>query len=268
MKHQELSWRVNVCDRIKSQIEQLTQPWTEHVSQRVQTCGADGVWRTDIKVQSIPQPPLLNQLEQTDRAGAQALTMSVPTSKPPMPLFGLDLAKQIETEARQWVHALIPSWRPQSIRQYLTVLADDPDTSRMTAGINIAASRLTARCPALLHRLATTAPTLPDNTLTNLAAAVRRWWMSARILTAWDTPPHRMHAPCPECGAAGKLAALTDQVDSRGEAKPTLVAVSCVECLALWDTPELIDRLADQIYAGVGVSSAAVVSSCPESGAA
>lgn len=58
---------------------------------------------------------------------------------------------------------------------------------------------------ANLHRLHTLSTTLPRKRRAQLEGDARRWWLRARIVTGWDTPPWSPDATCPACGERGTL---------------------------------------------------------------
>ncbi len=232
-RRQDLSWRGTVCDRIRSRVGQLVDPWVEHVSQRAPVLGEDGVWRPEVRTSSTEQPSLLDQLEHPTRVTG-GVVASRSGSRPPGSMEGVDLLRQIELEAREWVWLVLPSWSPSGARVALSGLAREVDDTRLAAGVQVVAARLAADSRQMLRRLAQVAPTLPDEDLSALDVSVRHWWARARMVTSWDSPAHRLHVRCPQCQAVGKLVARTDTVGRDGQGGAVLLAVTCLECHQVW----------------------------------
>lgn len=64
-----------------------------------------------------------------------------------------------------------------------------------------------------------------DHAARHVANATSRWVTAARIITGAETPPRRIHAPCPQCATNGSL-----------RATPSPLGAYCVECHHAWDS--------------------------------
>lgn len=72
-----------------------------------------------------------------------------------------------------------------------------------------------------------------------ITASVRSWWITARIVTGWDSPAWRPDATCPQCGERGTLSIrLADKI----------ARCSHEACWSTWDEVT-IGLLADHIRA-------------------
>lgn len=125
---------------------------------------------------TITVPSLLDQLDAGVTAappGDQAEGHTGYASRPAVHVDSLDAAASIADAVHEWTRTL--------------------------------GARPTGDLHADLHRLNTRAHTLPRKTRARLEADVRRWWLRARIVTGWDTPPWSPDATCPGCGERGVL---------------------------------------------------------------
>lgn len=158
-------------------------------------------------------PPLLVQLRRSvmptntqteDNAG------TVATSRPAASVAAIDTAKQIRTDAAQWLRDLDADDTGDSIAvvRRLASLAPSQDHCGKRTPRRDITGRVTC-CTA--HRI---------------EADVRRWWTWARMATGWDTPPWQPHNTCPLCGTHDSL-----------RIRPVEKIASCTAgtCRAVWD---------------------------------
>lgn len=69
---------------------------------------------------------------------------------------------------------------------------------------------------------------------------LRAWWLHARIVTGWETPPFRPNNTCPTCTRRGGLRVRVDR-----EANTVVTFGLCVECKSQWTGDDgSFDRLA------------------------
>lgn len=73
-----------------------------------------------------------------------------------------------------------------------------------------------------------------------VARLTSRWVTTARIITAWETPPYTPRARCPICNTLGSLRIRLDQHTGL-----------CTECRAMWE-PATIGLLADHVRTSNG----------------
>lgn len=165
-------------------------------------------------------PSLLAQLAANDTpsAAAEDGARSGYESKPAARLEALDAYADIGREAYDWLVFLGKSTRAK--------LGD---------------------VPALVRQVHAAAADVDDKTRRAITRDVRRWWISARIVTGWDTAAWKPDNTCPACGQRGTLRVrLGDQIASctyRGDAEARVQA-----CTATWDATT-IGVLADHIRA-------------------
>lgn len=188
-------------------IRELTQPHTHREHYQYQVAGR-GTWYGQDHV--VRAPSLLQQLEQSDTP-SQATEdgpRSGYASRPAARLDALAALAHIDLQAARWITDL--GEQPRSLHTLDLVLQ--------------------------LHGLTASAGLPARKAIT---ASVRSWWITARIVTGWDSPAWRPDATCPQCGERGTLSVrLADK----------LARCSHEACGATWDS-ENIGLLADHIRA-------------------
>lgn len=180
-----------------------THRTTQHYTIRV---GLE--WRNH--THHVEAPPLIAQLWDNDIPSATTEDGPRPgyASKPAASLEALDTVTWIDTEAARWIR----------------LLGHDDRHTSTTATLR------------QLHSLAIAAPA---DTREAIERDVRHWWIRARIVTGWDSPPWTPNNTCPQCGERGTLRIrLADSIGT------------CTEdgCRTVWG-PEVIGVLADHIRA-------------------
>lgn len=172
-------------------INELIHPFTttERVTQPHQ--GPDGTWRPKSTLHHVTHPCLLDQLEHATNGATNVsdddATRGAFASKPATHLDALDVLARIDHES--------------------TTLAAEHEIPALP----------------LRDRLSRISGKVGDRT----HPVVKRWWVSARLATHWDSPPFRpAGAPCPACWETkGLRIHLVDRL------------ARCVECGQTWEGP-------------------------------
>lgn len=198
--------RQHLIERITDDIDELVNgTTTTETVDRITL--VKGRWRKTIGRHTVHHPPLLTQLQ----AATTGSTMTtddtfrpVPGSKPSARIDAIDTLARIDRESTAWAQHL--------------------------------ASRVRGSLPDRLRGLVGAATLTPVDNLTGrdgLAAAVRSWRTSARVVSGIESPAFAPDVPCPnvECEKRGTLRVRFDQR-----------VAACVECGEFWDS-EHVEQL-------------------------
>lgn len=126
-------------------------------------------------------------------------------SKPAARVDAIDALRRIDEAAARWLRALGED--------------DPPDTA------------------ACVRRLGALLVDADEETASAVSSDVRRWYVTARVLTGWDSPAWAPASTCPVCGRRGTVRI---RLASR--------CAVCVECGSTWDETS-IGVLAEHIRA-------------------
>lgn len=169
-------------------------------------------------------PSLLEQLwGAVEASGSTESGQRVFASKPSARLDAIDAAQRIDTGAFTWLRTL----------GHVDVYNDKtlPDTAaavRRLGSLVPSVERCKLKKPAH-DRMCCTAHYIETD--------IRSWWVTARVLTGWDSPAWQPDNSCPLCEIKGGLRVKLEH----------RTAV-CVECGETW-SPDTIGLLADHIRA-------------------
>jgi len=232
-KHRrEKSAREITVDRIAERVAALVEPSTEYVSQRL--ARPEGLVE---ERHLVEHPGLLDQLADPGMGGTAGVGSSSGGPSAPIHLGPLSTLQDIDAGASLWwakVDRLGSIAGRFALAAALAdIRADRPED--LTAAVARLNAALNADTRHKLAQIVRAAPTLPDETLWNLDRDVMRWWAAARVATTWDDPPRKLHVPCPECAAVGKILVRF---------YPT--AAICTACSAVFDRLAL-DQLGEHL---------------------
>lgn len=191
-----------VAARVRSRIEDLTQPRTTTTQRWVREAGVDHLVRREV---TVTLPPLLVQLAQSVAGSTSGHGSSGTKSRPPGSLEGTDTLRTITREAAYLAGRVLALYAAQAL-----------------PGLRVSVKpRRLGDSLAVIHRYV---DQLDRESLADVDAAVRGWWAHARVVTTWDSPPLKPYVACPACRVRGRLQ-VVDQP----------LAVVCLECSSTWD---------------------------------
>lgn len=194
--------------RIRSRLDELTEPRVQRTTQWVPAPGAD---RLEPRVVEVRMPGLLAQLERPADDSTAGTASAGPGSRPPGSLEGASWLQVIEREARVIASNLVG-------RLFAAAVPGAQVTIRPR---RVYDSMMVLRCYV---------DTLDRDELLDVDRAVRRWWARARIVTTWDSAPFKPHAACPSCAHVGRL-----------QLRPRPIVLVCLECGEAWDSASLAE---------------------------
>jgi hypothetical protein len=205
-------------------VTDLTTPTIRRESFTIAQTNGDGSTTWIQQRHRTTSPSLLEQLwGAVEASGSVEGGQRTFASKPSARLDAIDAAQRIDTGAFTWLRRL----------GLVDVYDDDtlPDTA--------AAVR---RLGALLPSTEKCSRKKPDRDRAccqhhQLELDIRSWWVTARVLTGWDSPAWQPANTCPICDVKGGLRVKLEH----------RTAV-CVECGSTWSA-ETIGLLADHIRA-------------------
>lgn len=197
-----------LVDRVRARLDELTEPRVQRTTQWVRDVGLD---RLVPKVVEHRMPGLLVQLEQPASKATAGLSSAGPGSRPPGSLEGASWLQVIEQQARVIASSMLGRMLSLEVPR---------------AQVRIVPRRAVDAI-AVIHRYV---PDLDRDELLDVDRAVRTWWAQARVVTTWDVPPYKPHAPCPNCAHVGKL---------QLRARPLVLV--CLECTEAWDSASLAE---------------------------
>jgi hypothetical protein len=186
-------------------IHELTRPHTHREHYQIRQ---GQTWYSQDHI--VKAPSLIHQLATNDThtGSAEDGSRSGYASKPAARLDALAALAHIDLQAARWITDLGET--PRSLHTRELVLQ--------------------------LHGLSASAEEPARRAIT---ASVRSWWITARIVTGWDSPAWRPDATCPQCGERGTLSIrLADKI----------ARCSHEACGSTWDEAT-IGLLADHIRA-------------------
>ena len=192
-------------------IRDLVQGFTTYETVRQPKQGKDGRWRPELRVHTVTHKALLDQLEDAI-TGASARAdedagRSTFTSKPAARLEALDVLERIDRESHDYA---------------VDLGIEEPERTITKP-----------KRKALRPRLLAISGKVGDGT----DPKVKRWWVSARLATQWDTRPFQpASVPCMECWHVKSL-----RIDLGNE------LARCTECHRVWEGEAEIAVLARHV---------------------
>lgn len=189
-------------------VRELTQTTSHREPYAVQRDNSDGSSTLVDQGHVTVRPSLIAQLRvaMTTSSTAESGARGGFGSKPSARLDALDALLRMDQEGVRWIHLLTS--RP---------VDEDLSTERLVRRV-----AAIGRGNDLVER------------------DLRAWWLHAKIVTGWQTPPFRPNNTCPSCGKRGGLRVRVDT-----EAGSVVTHGLCVECKMQWTGDDgSFDRLA------------------------
>lgn len=198
-------------------VHELTETTIHREAMSIVKTFPNGSTTTYDTVHETINPPLIAQLWGSVTPSSQGGEVGVahPSSRPAASLDAIDAAARIDLKANLWITDLgetAPLDTMAAVRR-LNGLAADTDRCGRSAG-------------KAGH---------PCCTFHAIEVDVRSWWVTARVLTGWDSQTWKPNATCPLCGERRTVSIrLSSQI------------ASCTACHETWD-PDTIQLLAEHI---------------------
>lgn len=189
-------------------VSELTQTTSHRESYALQRDNADGSITLVEQGHVTVRPSLIAQLRvaMTTSSTAESGARGGFGSKPSARLDALDALLRMDQETVRWIHTI----------------------TRKPVDVDLSTEQLVLRVSSV------------GKGNDDVERDLRAWWLHARIVTGWDTPPFRPNNTCPVCKKRGGLRVRVDT-----QAGSVVTHGLCVECKAQWTGDDgSFDRLA------------------------